>query len=227
MITMSRKARLAIGMSLGMSVVAGATIVLIATTSSDLIHACVRSGGAIRIVGDPGVCNPAETPLTWNQQGVPGERGPQGPQGEEGPPGTTATSHVFFNGFSIGIGTGGQGVLLGFRNELTPVLTLQLPAGAYTVDARLDFTFSTTRDASAQIHCSLPGNAGTFFFLDSSERPGKLQSSASTQREITTAINHPGGALTLTCSASSFESVGTTVQNATLLATPVGAINPN
>lgn len=44
------------------------------------IHGCYDRRGALRVVdtGAGGACLPTETPLTWNQQGVPGPQGPQG-----------------------------------------------------------------------------------------------------------------------------------------------------
>lgn len=195
------------------------------------ITACYRNvapqQGSLRVIdAEAGqTCTNGETTLTWNHKGVSGPIGPEGPQGEQGPPGTTATSDVYFASFYTDIRQGEQGVLLGFVGELRTVLTLELPQGAYMVEARLDLSFGTTRDGSAQAHCSLPGDAGTSALLDSSERPGILQSSSNAQREITTAINHAGGPLTLTCWASSLSNVGTTVKNATLLATPIGAVH--
>jgi len=55
-----------------------------------LIHACVSSSGAIRIVGANAVCTGKDSPLDWNIQGPKGPIGPIGPQGlqgEQGPQG--------------------------------------------------------------------------------------------------------------------------------------------
>ncbi len=201
----------------------------IPSATDGTITGCYRNiapqQGSLRVIdAEAGqTCTNGETTLTWNHMGVPGPIGPAGPQGEQGPPGTTATSDVYFASFYTDLKQGEQGVLLGFVGELRTVLTLDLPQGAYMVEARLDLSFGTTRDGSAQVHCSLPGDAGTSALLDSSERPGILQASSNAQREITTVVNHAGGALTLTCWASSLSQVGTTVKNATLLATPIGA----
>ena len=52
-----------------------------------LIHACVASSGAIRIVGPNTVCTGKDSALDWNIQGPKGPIGPIGPQGEQGPQG--------------------------------------------------------------------------------------------------------------------------------------------
>jgi len=50
---------------------------------ASLIHACVKSGGGVRIVGHNDDCRANETALHW------GITGPQGPQGEPGTPADT------------------------------------------------------------------------------------------------------------------------------------------
>lgn len=52
-----------------------------------LIHACVASSGAIRIVGPNTVCTGKDSALDWNIQGPKGPIGPMGPQGLQGPAG--------------------------------------------------------------------------------------------------------------------------------------------
>ena len=196
------------------------------------ITACYRANstqqGSLRVIdAEAGeACGNGEASLTWNHMGVTGPMGPQGPSGPQGPAGTTATSDVYFTSFQTDVSEGGQGVLLGSSSSQGgTVLALDLPQGAYRVDARVDLAFSTTREGSSQVHCRLPGNAGTSALLDASERPGILQSSAVAQREITTVIDHAGGPLALTCWASSLSGVGSRVDNASLLATPVGAVH--
>lgn len=50
------------------------------------IHACVlKSLEQVRIIDAATMeCRPNETPLSWNQQGQPGDTGPQGPKGDTG-----------------------------------------------------------------------------------------------------------------------------------------------
>ena len=49
-----------------------------------LIHACVTSSGAIRIVTANTTCPGKDSALDWNIQGPKGPIGPIGPQGEQG-----------------------------------------------------------------------------------------------------------------------------------------------
>ena len=195
------------------------------------ITACYRANstqqGSLRVIdAEAGqACGNGEASLTWNHMGVTGPMGPQGPSGPQGPAGTTATSDVYFTSFQTDVTEGGQGVLLSSSSQGSTVLALDLPQGAYKVDARVDLNFWTTLEGSSHVHCRLPGDAGMTAVLDTSERPGILQSSGYTQREITTVIDHAGGPLELTCRASYSGGVNTSVDNASLLATPIGAVH--
>lgn len=64
-------------------------ILLIAplAASAQVIHACVKQGGTVKIVADSADCRPVETPLSWNVQGPAGPQGPPGEPGPQGPPG--------------------------------------------------------------------------------------------------------------------------------------------
>lgn len=69
------------------------------TASAQVINACVKNGGTLKIVADPAQCNAADTPLSWNVQGPqgppgePGQPGMEGAPGAQGPPGPVL--HVF------------------------------------------------------------------------------------------------------------------------------------
>src|SRR2546428_13450497 len=55
---------------------------------SGLIHGCYDNAtGAMRVVVSATSCSPTETPLSWNQTGVPGAPGPIGLPGVAGPGG--------------------------------------------------------------------------------------------------------------------------------------------
>jgi hypothetical protein len=54
------------------------------TSSAQVIHACVKNGGTLKIVADPAQCGQGDTPLSWNAQGPPGEPGEPGPPGTDG-----------------------------------------------------------------------------------------------------------------------------------------------
>jgi hypothetical protein len=56
------------------------TALAVNLTSTPQIQACVhKQTGAVRIVASVDLCNQAETPLSWNQEGVAGPLGPRGP----------------------------------------------------------------------------------------------------------------------------------------------------
>src|SRR5262245_56021750 len=66
------------------------------TASAQVIHACVKNGGSLKIVTDPAQCGGGETPLSWNVQGPPGEPGTDGADGGPGPQGPPGpVLHVF------------------------------------------------------------------------------------------------------------------------------------
>lgn len=69
---------------------------LFAVASSDdvrgsgggVITACVqKTTGSMRVVAGQSACGPAESPITWNSDGVQGPPGPDGPPGIAGPSG--------------------------------------------------------------------------------------------------------------------------------------------
>ena len=50
-----------------------------AAATDGLIHGCVdNKKGKLRVVSDPSECKSKETPLSWNQQGLTGDRGEPG-----------------------------------------------------------------------------------------------------------------------------------------------------
>jgi len=212
----------------------GAGVALAAIPSADgSIKGCYAKNtqllgatkGDLRVVDQAEACRNSENSLTWSQRGPQGQQGlqgEQGEQGEQGPAGTTATSNVFFA--ALGEGET-QGVLLGHSNDPKTVLALDLPAGTYVVESRIGLSFGTTLESSSFTRCKLPGSSASTQ-LDSADRPGDLQSSATEQIEITAAIDHAGGDLVLTCKAFTpvGDTTGTTVDHATLLATPVGQV---
>lgn len=74
------------GIGIGMGITS-----IAAQDEGDEIEACVnRYNGDVRI-SRTGACASTETPLTWNQQGIPGEDGEDGEDGDDGDPGTTGS----------------------------------------------------------------------------------------------------------------------------------------
>jgi hypothetical protein len=63
-----------------------------APTSNNVIYACVRSNGDVKIVSSSGLCKKGWSEVLWNQQGITGPTGPTGktgPTGDTGPTGKT------------------------------------------------------------------------------------------------------------------------------------------
>ncbi len=66
------------------------TVAVPSFADDDVITACVKRNGVLRIVGEGETCNGNESPLSLNVQGPQGPQGldgPVGPQGPEGPAG--------------------------------------------------------------------------------------------------------------------------------------------
>lgn len=77
------------GIGIGMGVTS-----IAAQDEGDEIEACVnRYNGDVRI-SRTGTCASTETPLTWNQQGIPGEDGEDGEDGDPGPPGSPGLANL-------------------------------------------------------------------------------------------------------------------------------------
>jgi hypothetical protein len=55
-----------------------------AMDASPPIYACVKKGGALRVVAATMKCKSKETALSWNKEGPPGERGSAGEKGAAG-----------------------------------------------------------------------------------------------------------------------------------------------
>jgi hypothetical protein len=196
----------------------------------------------------PVTCKSSEAALSWNQQGPTGpegpqgetgpegpqgetgpegpqgETGPEGPQGETGPegpqgePGSVATSEVFFVsdlvGSALGPGSGGHQV------------SMTLPAGSYVIEARAKLDNSRSGSSSTGVFCAMgpggrAGGTGPPTLLDDTPTGRPRWHLSQEIIELTTAINHSGGAVVLDC--SSFDE-GTHLSEITLLATPVGAV---
>ena len=73
--------------------------------SDDVINACMKKNGNLRVIDEGEACRRNEQPLFWNVQGPQGEQGPKGDtgdQGPEGPPGQGSASVVDANGEVLG-----------------------------------------------------------------------------------------------------------------------------
>ena len=67
----------------GLSVLATSAVVG-AQSSTEVIHACADARGVLRMIPADGTCQAAETPVSWNAQGVQGVQGPPGAPGATG-----------------------------------------------------------------------------------------------------------------------------------------------
>jgi hypothetical protein len=112
------------------------------------------------------------------------------------------------------------------------VLTLQLPAGSYTVEARAYVQMDAALpDVSEDGRCFLGESAADVSEADFRLNNGPAQDLADKdsgdQLALTTAFTlTTSGGINLVCQASAGQGTTTTVDGATLLATPVGAVNP-
>ena len=128
------------------TLVVGSTAAIVFSHGGDtaLIHSCVARDGTLRIVGATTTCKSQETALDWSitgPQGLPGQSGAPGAQGARGP------SDVYV----ADAGLNPQEFATN-NNEAT-VATLSLPAGNYTLNAKV---VVGNRDAAdAEIVCTL------------------------------------------------------------------------
>lgn len=122
-----------------------------------VIHGCYNNKGdaSLRIIDSNAQCKSNETALNFNQtgpqgpqgiQGVPGPVGPQGPQGFQGPQGATgpqgpqgetgATGPAGASGASTAYHTQTNTESF-FAFNATPVLSKNVPAGSYVINAKI------------------------------------------------------------------------------------------
>jgi hypothetical protein len=90
----------------------------------------------------------------------------------------------------------------------TPIISKTVPAGAYVLEARVA-VLNGSDQGPVSVQCRLD-DADAFAYLDPH---------SSVQLEITSAVNHSDGAITLRCFGSD-----TDANAATLLATKVGSV---
>ena len=72
--------------------------------SAQVIHACVKNGGTLKVVPDPVECGQGDTPLSWNVQGPAGADGADGQDGMDGAPGADAEVLRVFDAAGADIG---------------------------------------------------------------------------------------------------------------------------
>ena len=208
---------------------AGAGVAYATTSGSDPINACVQTAnGNVRVVSAGTACRGGETALQWNQQGPAGPAGPagapgpQGPQGPAGPPG--AAGNAYRADVSVV-------PVSGTFPDSTPIVTLNLPAGSYWVNAVPEVFLTSSRDAAGTFHtgdglCILEPQTSDGIHLEAPSVSANVIGSATVQ-----SVEHPSyselvtlsapGPVTLSCSRFDGE---VRITHAELQAIPVGAI---
>lgn len=104
---LKKQLTVALGAALALATVAG----LASAHGGDAsrVHACVGSGGTVRIVGASEACRANENAVDWAIQGPQGDTGQQGPQGPAGPAGASdAPNRQVVGRLSIAGITGGD-----------------------------------------------------------------------------------------------------------------------
>ena len=113
-----------------------AAAVLIVTGGSayagNTIDGCYNKGsGALRVIDAAATqCKSSETPISWNEVGLPGSvglTGPTGPQGPQGMTGAAGTSDAY-----VAKSRGASGVL----DAHVDIVALNVPAGDYVISAK-------------------------------------------------------------------------------------------
>jgi hypothetical protein len=149
------------GVAAGVAVVVGTLAYADIPGSDGTIHACITNGlggGGLRAVESADECKRNETAIDWNQKGPVGppgpggEPGPQGQQGLPGPPGPTGTSQAFAASADGPIDLPDDG------STFEEVLTLDVPAGSYVVNATVWLRTDGFGEDS-NMGCSSPGEA--------------------------------------------------------------------
>ena len=196
---MGRMGRNGTVVALGLLGVLGAVGVgFAAIPSADgVINGCYKAGatpsGQLRVIdAEAGAkCLSNERALNWNQKGPKGDPGPpglQGPPGEKGEPGA--------GGSTAGFHARVSDVLM---DDHRMVLSKDLPAGKYMLSATAEVEGWGKADGYqggiAVVQCWLPGYRTSNYYLAREGTYGSERKSLS----LTSAIEHPGGAVALTC----------------------------
>ena len=125
-----------VGLSLLAVGVVGGLVYAAIPGANGVILGCYDSGGNVKVVNAL-PCPKGYTPLQWNAQGVKGDKGDTGATGAAGAPGATgATGQTGATGAAgVTMYARQQTAAVGIpdNNVLTPVLTLDIPPGGYSI----------------------------------------------------------------------------------------------
>jgi hypothetical protein len=97
--------------------------------AGNTIDGCYNKGnGALRVIDATATqCKSSQTPIRWNEVGLPGSVGPAGPQGPQGAAGAAGTSDAY-----VAKSRGASGALDGHVD----IVALDVPAGDYVISAK-------------------------------------------------------------------------------------------
>ena len=219
--------------------VVGAAIVVVMTASAaiasatvdqNVITACTRPNGGVRLAQAPGDCKDNEGTVSWNQTGPAGARGPEGPAGEDGAPGaagpagpTGATGprgpagqpgpqgpHGQTQGFAFS--DAGRVTLVSSAEPMNEqiIFSYPLPKGKYI--ARSHFRVTNTGTTRVQVLCRLVN----------SHRMVDLQPDQGADVSIESAfgIGQDGGKISVGCATNQHTPGTAHVSNPDFYATP-------
>ena len=219
--------------TLGMAGVAGAAVI---PGTDGLIHGCYqRITGQLRVVDEGTRCLALEQPVQWNQtgpqgpqgvQGVPGpqgETGPEGPRGLTGPEGPRGPAGPKGDpGFSDAY-TGVQANRINVNGSLVPIVSVNVPAGAYMIQAKASVLLSDDTESVGWCELLENGARGADtswwgFTDDPFEKTTVPLMTAASYAQPTT--------ITLTCTKAANEMFNdVNVEAGKIIATRVGAVH--
>lgn len=211
-------------------------------TISSCYNASSNPSGQLRVIDkDAGAkCGKNEKPLDFNQtgpkgdkgdtgeqgiqgiQGVKGDQGIQGIQGEQGLQGETGPQGEAGAGGLPGVYYAGAIDAHSVHEDSIAILSRDVPSGSYVIEAR--YRAQVEPGFTSRAVCQLPG--GGFVTDKVGHGPAIEEAVADDVRELslTSAVNHPGGPIELSCRAVGGPKL-VTIGSATLLITEVASVN--
>lgn len=165
--------------------------------------------------GDPGSTGP-QGPA--GQQGLTGPQGPTGPQGLTGPAGPASLPAIYSDH--------NRGVTVP-NNELflTPIVSVTVPAGSYSIQATLQFNRAVQGDGvDATGDCDLDYSGQ---FLDTARVDYPDPAAGGTMALQGVLTNYAGGDITVASQVSESGSQTLVIGDNWLTVTKVGAVNPS
>lgn len=225
-----------------LALVSGAAIATgsIPNSSSGEVHLCFqkrgaleRGGAEVRIVDDeqnPGACMRGDRELVMNQRGP---TGPQGPAGEDGVDGEDGQDGA--TGPQGPAGTAGPAYTASLAGEvgvfspLAPVISKNVPAGSYAINASVTLRNWDDDDVATGVYCVLRAGGTT---LQRAPSESTLDERGAIGYEEAVALqgtlnNFAGGQLDVSCELPlAADSDEVRAAQPVITAIKVGAINP-